>query len=117
MRKVLFKITKRQLVHLQSLHHTDAEIAAVLNLSSTRVYQLRKKFGIPIYTIGKHNRSRNRFIYTSFIENNIPKIELARTYGLSFKTISRIIDSFKQEKILNDNKQPRLSKKSDSVNG
>jgi hypothetical protein len=104
MRKVLFKITKRQLVHLQSIHHTDSEIAKVLELSSARVYQLRKEHGIPIYTIGKHNRSRNRFIYTSFTENHIPKRELSKTYKLSFKTISRIIDSFKQEKLINDNK-------------
>ena len=97
MRKVKYPITKQQLLFLQESYHTDKKISKSLNISVSRVCQLRKFFGIPIFTIGKENHLRNRFIYTSFKENNISKKELSVKCGLSLMTITRIIKFFKEK--------------------
>jgi hypothetical protein len=91
MRKALFPIKKLQLLHLQNLHHTDSKIANILNVTSARVCQLRKRFGIPVFTVGRDNYQRNKFIYTVFKESNVSKKELSRKNNLSYKTIIRII--------------------------
>jgi hypothetical protein len=104
MRAKQLSITKSQFIDLQKMYHTDYKIAKVLDLSVSRVCQIRKHYHISIYPIGKENLFRNKFIYKTFRENKITKKELAKRNYLSYKTITRIIQSFEKEKLSNDRK-------------
>ena len=101
--KKQFPITKSQLLYLQNIHHTDLKISNILNITVARVCQLRKKYGILIFTKGRDNYPRNKFIYTSFKESNTSKLELAKKNNLSIKTIIRIIQFFQKKGNNNDN--------------
>lgn len=105
MRKDLHPIQRHQLLHLQRIHHTDSKIAKALNVTPSRVCQLRKKFDIPVFTIGKDNYKRNKFIYNIFKEQRVSKKELARINNLSYKTVIRIIKSLQKEEVNIGNKQ------------
>ena len=87
-------ITKQQFIDFQHKYHTDSKLSKVLDLSISRICQLRKFYGIPVYTIKKENRIRDRFIYRMFKENKISKKELAKNNNLSYKTILRIIKDY-----------------------
>ena len=103
MMKREFSTTKLQMIKFQNKFHTDNKIAKALNISISRVCQLRQLFGIPIFSSNKEKKLRNKFIYMELQDSNVTRKELAEKYGVSVMTISRIIKSF-QEK-LNDNQQ------------
>jgi hypothetical protein len=95
MRNIHFPITQGQMVLLQDKYHTDSKIAKQLNITVSRVCQIRKKYGISLYSINKENKSRNRFINIDFKEAGMSKKELSVKYKLSLMTITRILKSFK----------------------
>lgn len=97
MKHIRIAASRAQIVYLQEVHHTDKKIAQALNLTVARVCQLRKQYGIPVYTVSKDNYRRNRFIYIAYIENKVSKKELADKNGLSIKTITRIIQSLERK--------------------
>lgn len=92
-------ISKYQLLYLQNYYHLDSKIAEILNVSVSRVCQLRKKYNIPVFNIEKHNFIRNNFVCELIKENKASKQEIAKTYGISVKTVTRIINNSQKENI------------------
>ena len=97
-----FPVTKSQLFYLQDTYHTDLKISKILNITIARVCQLRKKYGIPIFSKSRDNYARNKFIYIAFKESNMSKSELASKNNLSIKTVKRIVQFFQKEGVIDD---------------
>lgn len=94
MKKLITPVTAQQMVQLQLNHHTDLKISKVLGVTVARVCQLRKQFGIPIFSAKKDNSSRNRFVYNSVKEGKATKVEIAKANNISVKTVDRIVKGF-----------------------
>jgi DNA invertase Pin-like site-specific DNA recombinase len=82
------KISKNQLIKLQTKYITDNEIGKLFGITRQAVHQLRNKYGIP--PVDEKNKLRDQEIVRSF-NKGISAIKISKKFDISVSQTYRII--------------------------
>lgn len=86
------KISKSQLIKLQTKYITDQAIGKLFGITRQAVHQLRNKYDIP--AVEEKNSSRNSDMVKSF-NKGMPAVKIAQKFKISVSQAYRI---FRDEK-------------------